>query len=100
MAPQAVGVSEGSGRSVAAEVRMGTVAVEGGGMYAKEQVGEGGGEVGGGGRVEGGRMASVRVRMKTGEWKGLKGGGGGGRECESAYRRQKGKRFGACTFCS
>ena len=42
MAPQAVGVSEGSGRSVAAVVRMGTVAVEGCSKYTEEQVGGGG----------------------------------------------------------
>ena len=40
MASQAVGVAEGIGRSVAAAARMGTVAVEGGDMYAGEQ-GEG-----------------------------------------------------------
>ena len=38
MASQAVGVAEGIGRSVAAAARMGTVAVEGGDMYAGEQV--------------------------------------------------------------
>ena len=35
MASQAVGVAEGIGRSVAAAARMGTVAVEGGDMYAE-----------------------------------------------------------------
>ena len=40
MASQAVGVAEGIGRSVAAAAKMGTVAVEGGDMYAGEQ-GEG-----------------------------------------------------------
>ena len=38
IASQAVGVAEGIGRSVATAARMGTVTVEGGDMYAGEQV--------------------------------------------------------------
>ena len=74
MAPQAVGVSEGSGRCVAAEVRMGTVAVEGGGIYAEEQVGGGGG----GGKSERRANGECEGKDEGGRVEGAQGGWGGG----------------------